>query len=287
MKYIGSRDNTNKFPSQLTEARSIVLGAISCSKPLLNPMAEDESHPRQVQQQLTYYIPLRLPVEIAGPTPDPTSYIYVSSERRELDLDFCTYTRIVRVGPSGADSGFEFVRSTCYQFLPQPPRSAEDFIIPPIINTAGPINKYILPPMDIETALAAVACAPGPSESFTIITIRRGPWKTCFRTDRIPRQESFIDLYFHQYDVFCAVFLREGGIYEAVSLYSSDGYRIIWDRTLIFAPSAWVHGAEVLANRGSVSGDKTRLLCRLQCGDLVTLDVESIWVGIEEGWTRE
>ncbi|KAJ6510118.1 hypothetical protein C8R47DRAFT_1208162 [Mycena vitilis] len=139
--------------------------------------------------------------------------------------------------------------------------------------------------MDLSTAFNAVACGPA-FLPWTVVDIRRGNLSDRFFARHIPYEESFIDLNSHQNDIFCTVFLTESNAYEAVWVCSSDGFRMIWETTMIYAPNAWRHGAEVLANRGPITRDKTRLLCRLKSSEIVTFDVDSKQVGLENGWAK-
>ncbi|KAJ7603556.1 hypothetical protein DFH06DRAFT_1151826 [Mycena polygramma] len=187
----------------------------------------------------------------------------------------------VRVGASWNDEGLDFWRATCYQYLPQPPRSAADFILPRGLSRASPINVYILPPMCVDAALRNVTFAR--SVNLAVVTVRQGPHVQSFPAER-EDGEAFIDIEEHPKDVFCVVHMKDGGVYEASHIFSLDGRAVISQTTLVFAPSAWKHGATVLANRGRCEGDKIRLYCRLHSGDLVHLDVEGRFVEIADSW---
>ncbi|KAJ6501452.1 hypothetical protein C8R47DRAFT_1067795 [Mycena vitilis] len=231
------------------------------------------------------YIPFRLPVELTGPTPNPSGYVLVHAARPALDLDCCVYSRVVRVGAKGSGGCHTFTRSICHQFLPQPPGSAHDFLVPLFFDTRRPVNTFIMPPMDFYAAFSAVTCDPA-VVPWTVVDIRHGHLSDRFLAKHIPQEEAFIDLDDHKDDIFCTVFLTESHTYEAVWLFSSDGCRMIHDTTAIYAPNAWRHGAEVLANRGPIPGNKSRLLCRLKSGDLVQFDVDTRQVGLETGWAK-
>ncbi|KAJ7821166.1 hypothetical protein B0H13DRAFT_2377532 [Mycena leptocephala] len=229
--------------------------------------------------------PYQLPARLTGLNRHPSGYIFVNPMRPGLDLDDCVYLRVIRVGEPWSRAGLEFWRSTCYQYLSLPPGSAEDFILPHPIRPRCPINMCILPPTDRDSALRSVSYASGgPPTTFPVLTIRRGAHVTSLLAFGIEREEGFLDSRYHVYDIFCAVFLAEDGAYEVAQLYSSDGRPVITETSLIFAPSAWNYGARVLANRGRLPGRKNRLLCGLESGNLILLDVDSSFVAIQEGW---
>ncbi|KAJ6501437.1 hypothetical protein C8R47DRAFT_1211017 [Mycena vitilis] len=233
------------------------------------------------ENDLGGYTPYRLPLECTGPQ-HSQGLIYVHPRRvLSLDLDYCIYLRAVRVGVSWNDDGLDFWRATCYQYLPQPPRSVADFVVPETLSYTSPINVYILPPMSPTAALSNVGCAS--SANSTVVTVRRGSHVQCFSAER-DLDGTFIDIEEHRQDVFCVVHLKDRGVYEADQIFSSDGRALISKTSLLFAPSAWKHGATVLSNRGRV-GDKTRLYCLLRCGDLVEVDVDSRFVVVADGWS--
>ncbi|KAJ7739516.1 hypothetical protein B0H16DRAFT_1465175 [Mycena metata] len=174
---------------------------------------------------------------------------------------------------------YEFTRSTCEMFIPQPPRSAWDFIIPFDMDPTWPVNTYILPPMRRDAAMQAIAYVSSSRVDFgTAVTTRRGPLTSLSWSLHIPRQEGFIDLAEHEHDLVCAVYLREDGVYEVVQSFSIVAFPMIRRNTLIFAPSAWEGGAEVLFREGQVSAGGARLDCVLRHNRFIQLHVNDSFV---------
>ncbi|KAJ6510134.1 hypothetical protein C8R47DRAFT_1208180 [Mycena vitilis] len=230
------------------------------------------------------YTPYRLPVDLVGPEPSCLGYIFVHPLRGALDLDYSVVTRIVRVGAADG-SGLEFTRSTCYQYLPQVPRSSADFLVPHTVDSSLPVNVYVLAPTSRETALDAVTYAREYGDtSFAMVNTRYGREQGSFAWDGVPLEETFFDVSRHRRDLFCAVFINDLGVFEVARIFSIRGQGVISATSLIFAPSAWRHAARVVARIGEVSRQTTRLLCRLSSGDVVKLVVDSAYVDVEDGW---
>ncbi|KAJ7783115.1 hypothetical protein B0H16DRAFT_1495408 [Mycena metata] len=206
----------------------------------------------------------------------------VSTEEMALDLDVCEYIRVIRVGTAGWDDGYQFSRTTCYKFLPLPPTSVEDFLL--AIDREIPVEVSILPPVTYYGALESLSYG-SVGHSHTIATVGQGSSRRTTWAPRVRREETFIDYQVHPFDVFCAVYLKADGAFEVAIILSVQPQQKIDTRTMIFAPAAWQHAAEIVCNRGAILGDKYRLICRLQDGTLINLDVHSAYVLVPEGWS--
>ncbi|KAJ7725049.1 hypothetical protein B0H16DRAFT_1736347 [Mycena metata] len=218
----------------------------------------------------------------------PDAYIIVNRRRLLLDLDYCVHTRVVRVGSQGELSGLEFVRTTYFAYLPGPPRTLEDFTIPPYIDPLLPVETDILPPRTFGDALRAVASVTeSSSRSLPTVLLRCGDTTEFFPSFDLQREESLIDLDLHPSDLFCAVFRKQCGAYQVALIFTSLPDGVVTTQSLIFAPSAWRHAAVVLAVRGVVDGSYRRLVCRLSDRRVILLDIECSRVDIEEQWIKE
>ncbi|KAJ7773152.1 hypothetical protein B0H16DRAFT_1714053 [Mycena metata] len=229
------------------------------------------------------YISYPLPREVTG---RDDACLLVNRSRVHLDLDYILTTRSILVGGRFSRRGIIFTKTIRREYLPQPPRNLDDFIIPGDVDPIFPITAFIDPPLNREVANASFTYSWGVQPlSITTIKVRRGADRIVFPSE-VPLEEEFIDAAAHPVDVFCAVFLNERGTYEVAQLFSMDGHPLIYTSTKIFAPSAWEGGASVIAHVGEWSGGTTTvLLCRLPNGNLVGVDVESMYVAIEDGWS--
>ncbi|KAJ7040635.1 hypothetical protein C8F04DRAFT_1253952 [Mycena alexandri] len=229
------------------------------------------------------YIPYILPHEVTG---REGAYLLVHRSRSNLDLDYTLITRRILVGGRFSRRGLNFSKTIRREYLPRPPRNLDDFIVPDDVDPSRPILAFIDPPSNRAEANASVTYTWGPQPpSVATIRARRGP-DIISGSSELLLEEEFIDAATHQLDVFCAVFLNERGAYEVAQLFSTDGNPLISTSTKIFAPSAWDGGASVVAHVGEWSGGTTTvLLCQLPNGKLVGVDVESVYVAIEDGWS--
>ncbi|KAJ6507236.1 hypothetical protein C8R47DRAFT_1066117 [Mycena vitilis] len=179
------------------------------------------------------------------------------------DLDFCIIRRAVRVGTLGAEAGLEFWRRTYLGLTPQPPILSSDGYVRPRFDMSRVVNKYIMPPLDYTSAVQAVAWATtGPQSALPLVTLSISG--TIFLRNDIDREESAVDTDMHPDGLFCVAFLKSSGVYEAAFVLCAGGDPVISESSLIFAPSAWKHAAQVLQNCGNVTGNKHRLLCQLE-----------------------
>ncbi|KAJ7665264.1 hypothetical protein DFH06DRAFT_1323658 [Mycena polygramma] len=196
-------------------------------------------------------------------------------------LDFCVYRRVVRVGTQSSEAGLEFWRSTCFEFTPRPPLTSGARF-----DVSRMVNRYIIPPLDYNTAVQAVAWGlVGQQSPLPVVTVGMCLTGESFVKNDFCHEESVIDPDMNPDALFCAVFRKPSGIYE-VALVLSAGGGLITKSCLIFAPSAWRHAAQVLANCGRVTENTHRLFCHLYDGEQFTLDVDSSYVDIEDGWQR-
>ncbi|KAJ7725037.1 hypothetical protein B0H16DRAFT_1472018 [Mycena metata] len=213
-----------------------------------------------------------------------STYIFVNPDRHGLDLDYIAYSRIIRVGDPSTYAGLEFRRTTCFQFLPQYPRSLEDFRFSSPLNILAPVNTFIIPPIERSEALSSVSFSPEPPHNgLPFAWTRRGSYRTALYTASVTLEEGVIDMRAHRTDIFCSVYYAEAGVYQVVHIYSCSGRPAVTENTLIFAPSAWAHGARVLANRGG-HDNITRLICKLVRGETIELRIDSEFINIQDGW---
>ncbi|KAJ7750569.1 hypothetical protein B0H16DRAFT_1724497 [Mycena metata] len=205
----------------------------------INPPTMDNSSRPPLGEFIHYPLP-------KGVTGEAGLYMLVNPARIDLDLDYCINLRVVRVGVQGTTAGWEFLRRTHAQYLPQRPRSMADFIVPNSIKTWRPINVFIDPPKSRKEATAAIIYTKGgPPNPRSFLEVRHGPHKTLHIVN-IPRDEDFIDIRAHLADVFCSVFQIRKGVYEVAQIFASNGYPVIVETTQILAPGAWVGGAKII-----------------------------------------
>ncbi|KAJ7773134.1 hypothetical protein B0H16DRAFT_1450980 [Mycena metata] len=74
-------------------------------------------------------------------------------------------------------------------------------------------------------------------------------------------------------NLLCTAFLKDCGTYEVASVIHYIKRQNTTDAFTISAPSVWQDAATVYAIHGDVSPGRTRLLCRLGCGNVIRLEV--------------
>ncbi|KAJ7175522.1 hypothetical protein C8R46DRAFT_1030569 [Mycena filopes] len=237
------------------------------------------------------FIRYPLPVEVTGS--NRRQYLRVRASRKALDLDYCIIVRVVRVGRRPTGAGMAFARLTVHKYLPQPPRSMSDFIVPPGIRTQLPIDRRLLPPPNRQVANSWLTYTMGgPTHPCSHMLVRHGPDKMMV-TVKIPQEEEFIDIRFHRSSVFCSVFTKVDGSYEVAQIFSDHGSPMILATTIIFAPCAWSGGAKVLQTQRVAAAAEMLLLFHAGKVDPVTTvllekdEVPSSGAVVGEGLARQ
>ncbi|KAJ7783140.1 hypothetical protein B0H16DRAFT_1803421 [Mycena metata] len=222
-----------------------------------------------------------------GPIADPRGGIYIHRPRPEVDSNICIHAHVVKVGTANDRRVLEFWRLVAFQPLDLNPTYFPTGDYADEYKPANLVN-YIIPPMNWETAMQAVTYGPTLRRAHcTKVTLRHHQCTSAFYYPEIQR-EVFIDINHHRFDIFCSVFRKQDGTYDCVQTFSASGEQIVGATTLIFAPTAWKHGAKILANYGRTASEtKYRLLCVLPTEVLVTVHIESIYVELPEGWRRQ
>ncbi|KAJ7665261.1 hypothetical protein DFH06DRAFT_1127594 [Mycena polygramma] len=259
-------EETDAYPNS-EHGRTVMLGlAIGSDLVASTPSDTTNSDTRD-------HTAYRLPAALVGPVPHARGHILVNKSRKTLDLDYLVLTRVVQVGVKEYGAGLEFRRSTCHQ---------QSF------RRDLPVNVYIMPPMDYEAAVDAVTvfCPGAIADGLPFATLRRGDSETNQTCTTTRREEAFIDMRHHGDAIFCSVFLDVSGSYEAAIVFARRKDTLISTTSWIFAPSAWMHGAVPVANRGKTTDTHHRLICRLENGDIVKLNVPSVCLGMPDGWVK-
>ncbi|KAJ7668612.1 hypothetical protein DFH06DRAFT_1126087 [Mycena polygramma] len=183
-----------------------------------------------------------------------------------------TITRVIKLAWKGERAGIEFQRSTHWQQCSPPS--------PPIKHS---INSRILPPSSHSEALASMTYTTGDTrDNLPLVTTSRGTEKLSFTTLALQRQEALIEIPPHDSDFFCAVFSKAPGIYEVARIISPAGTPKLTLASKIFAPSVWKNNATIVANSGTTTDNKTRLICRSYEEELFILYIEKWHVAIRE-----
>ncbi|KAJ7750568.1 hypothetical protein B0H16DRAFT_1460674 [Mycena metata] len=223
-----------------------------------------------------------------GPIADPRGGIYIHPTHPKVNSNISIHSRVVKVGTAKDHRVLNFWRLTGYQ--PLGPTSHMYFPTGHYADEYKPTDlmNYIIPPMNWETAIQTVTQGPTLRPTHcTYIALRDHQCTSAFYYPEIQREEIFIDINHYLFDIFCSTFLKQDGTYDCVQIFSASGEQTVGATTLIFAPTAWKHGAKILANYGRTANEtKCRLLCVLPTKVLVTIYIDSTYVELPEGWRR-
>ncbi|KAJ7495918.1 hypothetical protein B0H11DRAFT_1910204 [Mycena galericulata] len=231
----------------------------------------------------TSYWAYRLPADIIGPghQPDHRGLILVD---RCLTVAWPEHTEDERVISIllPENRRLDFDERTCYQYLPSLgddilreihrdgeaasslSKAREEYkkmgiIVPHNVDPMHHISSFIVPPISATEALDAVRAYS--MESNTDVSTQPS--------------DSRRTLHARPCERYCIAFLRSDGVYTIRCFLSTGPSKTITRNTPLISPSTWRNAATVIENEGEYSKGKTRLKCRLTCGDLIEVDVDS------------